>query len=382
MEPLDIDCKNLSLTFHRFEKGDFWRLTRYGIAPTNGYNALSDVTFDVPKGQFLGFLGRNGAGKSTLLRTIGGIYHANSGVVHLNDAVSGLYELGVTGDNFMTGRQFAIRWLSLNDMSKVDINYAIDDLYNFTELGDYFDKIINSYSMGMKARLFFGVATAVQHKIFLIDEVLSVGDIYFTAKCWGRLRNLISNGATGLLATHDWTSILKLCDNACIIEGGKIIDYGEAREVVQRYLNMPKPNYSLAKFSSGIPDEIEVETGQDLELIIPFKSTIAENIYFGFSIEQFNKEVGWEHVLHLDPSKVSSDKGDYRVLLSVKSLPLAPGNYVINLFLNLGASGKDESKSCDSRGWLYGNPILLKVTGEWSNKGNYIIPTGWKLAQR
>ena len=177
----------------------------------------------MPKGQFVGVLGRNGAGKSTLLRVVGGVYAADTGQVMVNGAMSSIYELGLVGNPELTGRTYANRLLTVHGFPRSQRAAMIADIHEFSELGDRFEDPVLTYSAGMTARLFFSTATAGSYDVYLLDEILAVGDKHFQAKCWRRLRDRISQGASGVLVTHDWAAILRMCETAYVLEGGKVI---------------------------------------------------------------------------------------------------------------------------------------------------------------
>ena len=377
---LEIQCEEVRKRFVEFDDGDIRRLIFKGTLPGGGFDALVDVSLEVPRGKFLGILGRNGAGKSTLLRTIGGIYRPTSGVVRLGDQASGIYEIGVTGQQLMTGRQFARRWLQLNGLSGRKLSEAIEDIRVFSELEEYFDRQIRSYSTGMKARIFFGVATAVIGKIFLIDEVLSVGDIYFTAKCWRRLRQRLASGASGILATHDWTSVLKICDEACILERGCIVERGTAAEIVKEYIDVPDLASNLAWFLPGCPESVTATAGEDLSLVFPIGVNTDSDVMFSMSIEQFFRGEGWEHVLHLDPTPVAKSCGHRDVNVRISKLPLKPGEYTLNISLSLRSpENEGEFIPCDVRGWIHNQGLRLTVGGETASQG-YPLFAKWAVS--
>ena len=231
-----ITCEGVSKSFALIDRGNAWRIA-FGLdASVARFKALQDVTFDVPKGQFVGILGRNGAGKSTLLRIIGGAYAPDVGRISVRGAMSALYELGVVASRELTGRQYADRLLMVHGFGARERSEMIADIHDFSELEDRFDDPVQTYSAGMGARLYFATATAGQYDVYLLDEILSVGDQHFQSKCWRRLRDRLSRGATGILVTHDWAAILRLCETARILEGGKVIFSGPADRAVRQYL--------------------------------------------------------------------------------------------------------------------------------------------------
>ena len=234
MRAVVVTCRGVSKSFAIGDQGNVWRIALGRMEGIPLFHALSDVTLDVPKGQFIGILGRNGAGKSTLLRTVGGIYTPDRGTVAVEGDLTGLYELGTTSHREVTGRDYAERILAMHGIGGAERDAMIEDISDFSELGERFDDWIQSYSAGMTARLFFAVATAGTYEVYLIDEILTVGDHHFQSKCWRRMRERIGNGASGLLVTHDWTAVIKLCAAAHLLDQGRIVVSGSPEYVARR----------------------------------------------------------------------------------------------------------------------------------------------------
>jgi lipopolysaccharide transport system ATP-binding protein len=373
-----IECRDLSKTFVLLDGRSIWRVILGGDS-VKGFPALRDVTLQVRPGEFLGVLGRNGAGKSTLLRTLGGVYAPTSGSVRVAGPLSAIYELGMAGNELLTGRDFAHRWLSLDGTGRRRIDRLLDEIAEFAELGDYFDNPIYTYSAGMKARLFFSVATSLPGQIYLIDEVLAVGDEHFQTKCWRRLRERLAAGASGLLATHDWTAVLKLCREACVLERGRIVDRGPSAAVVQRYLGLSQPRGDAAAFAPHLPSVYCAFTEEDTTLSIPIDVKVTSPVWFACSVESFRQGIGWSHLLQVDPRPVASAPGLYDVQVAIPSLPLSPGQYSLNLFLSeRGPEGT--LVPLDVRSWTYGNDLALAVTGK-PRESVTILPLRWRGPQ-
>ena len=370
-----IECRDLSKTFVVLDGQSIWRAI-LGGGCLKGFPALRDVTLQVRQGEFLGVLGRNGAGKSTLLRTLGGVYAPTSGTVRVAGPVSGIYELGMAGNELLTGHDFARRWLSLHGTGRRQIGGLLGEIAEFAELGDYFNNPIYTYSAGMKARLFFSVATSLPGQIYLIDEVLSVGDEHFQTKCWRRLRERLSAGASGILATHDWAAVLKLCREACVLERGRMVDRGSSPGVVQRYLGLPQPRGDSAAFAPHLPSVYCALTEEDTTLSIPIDVRVASVIWFGCSVESFRQGIGWSHLLQVEPRPIAPTPGLYDVEMTIPSLPLSPGEYSLNLFLS--ARGPEGTLvPLDVRSWTYGNDLTLSVAGK-PRESVTILPLRWR----
>lgn len=350
-------------------QGDVWRVVFHWPLKGERFAAIDDVTFDVPKGEFVGVLGRNGAGKSTMLRTVGGVYPVSRGsVVFAGDAL-GLYEFGIGGHDLMSGRQFAMRWLSLCNDSDDKISAAMRDIEEFCELGVYFDRPIRTYSTGMRARLYFGTITAADADIILIDEILSVGDEYFNSKCLRRLRQKLIKGASGILASHDWSAILRMCSYAVVLDHGRVIDRGRATDVVRRYLQLSPPTRTGARFGD-LPEVFHATAGEPMTLTIPVEVDAEADFTFGLSIEQFRKGIGWEHLLLRDTQVVACGPGKFVLTVTVPNIPLTAGEYILGLFL--GVRHEAHIESADARSWTTGDPLRLVVTGAGVGPGTYL----------
>ncbi len=359
-----ILCKHVSKDFYVLDKQLSWRLVfRDSKHPFTPFQALHDVSLEVPKGQFVGILGRNGAGKSTLLRVIGGVYPPTQGVVCVNGDVSSLFEMGGFGNVRLTGYQYADRYLEMVGLNRDERHQHIQNIKAFSELGEHFNKPMYTYSSGMSARLFFSTATELQHEIYLVDELLSVGDEHFQAKCWKRLRERFSGGASGILVTHDWAAVIKLCTYAYLLDHGRVVEHGPAEHMVQRYLNLPKPKQDYVEIITP-PDGYLLESQKDSTINLSLHLKKEARLAISYSVELFRRGHGWELILlHEDFVPLDLELGINHVSLSLEQLPLVPGQYYLNLFL------KSEDESIDStlldcRGWTYGNGVILNVVGE------------------
>lgn len=353
---------NLCKVFPILDQGHSWRLMFNLVEPDNSVEALNEVSISVPKGKFVGVLGRNGAGKSTLLRVLGSIYAASKGIVKVQGILSGLFELGGFGSTFLTGREYAERFLSIEGVKKDQLAKYIDDIYEFSELGDYFDEKVQTYSAGMTARLYFSTATVLKYDIYLIDEILSVGDQHFQAKCWSRLRERFCHGASGILVTHDWSAVMKLCEEAHVLDKGRILFSGPSDRVIQSYLQLPKPTAELARFSDNLPKLFHAESGEDAIFTIDVDILEDIEIEFCYSIEFLKIGQGWEIMLIKDPYLIGNTKGNYSISLHIPELPLCKGDYSFNIFLS-GVEVDGNRPIFDARSWGYGNGLKLIVDG-------------------
>ena len=361
-----IYCRNLGKHFDVVDGGTYWRVL-FGLhASHNQVAALQQITLEVPKGKIVGVIGRNGAGKSTLLRTLAGVYTPTAGEFRVVGEAAGLFELGGHNSRFMTGREYATQYLSLRVASRRELEELIDEIRAFSELGDFFERRIHTYSTGMAARLYFAAATLRRHEVYLIDEILSVGDEHFQAKCWARMRDRLRGGASGLLVTHDWSAAIRLCESCYVLDAGRIVESGSPEEVVPKYLNLPRPATDRACFAKDLPQEIQGVAGEDWQYQFMVEAPGDVDLEFAFSIERLIPGLEWEIIVLSKPSPVGRGPGRFRVNLTVPELPLPAGDYHLNLFLSEAPHGMGESinsSGLDTRGWTYGNGIRLRVSG-------------------
>lgn len=354
-----LRCTGVAKTFAVQRELRVWRIL-FGVEEDHRgpmVEALRDISLEVPRGKIVGILGRNGAGKSTLLRLLGQVYSPTRGCIEIFGRVAGLFELGGVGNPNLTGREYAIRYLRLMGVLASELTEVLEDIANFSELGDAFDQRIRTYSSGMAARLYFAVATAYQHEIYLIDELLSVGDEHFQAKCWRRMRERLLNGASGVLVTHDWAAIVRLCETACVIDEGTFSFVGSSDKAVVSYLKLPKPSASVARFEA-MPEEYFARTGEPFRLDLPVEILELGAVDCAISIEMLRIGIGWEIVILSDAIRVGEQLGRYTMTFEMAALPLEPGNYSLNVFLVKSGT------TLDCRSWTYGNGLRLVVEGE------------------
>lgn len=199
------------------------------------YYALSDVNFTVEKGQTVGLVGTNGAGKSTILKIITGVLSPSKGQVEVNGKVSALLELGAGFNNEYTGMENIYFNGALMGYTKEQMEEKVAQIVEFAGIGDYIHQPVKTYSSGMFARLAFAMAINVEPDILIVDEALSVGDIYFQSKCFKKMDEIKRKGTTVLLVTHDMSSVVKYCDKVVVLDHGKVIKEGNPKQMVDIY---------------------------------------------------------------------------------------------------------------------------------------------------
>lgn len=196
---------------------------------------LDDISFEVKKGEALALIGRNGCGKSTTLKMLTRILYPDQGSIEIEGRVASLIELGAGFHPDMTGRENIFINASIFGIKAKEVEMRIDDIISFSELEEYIDSPVRTYSSGMYMRLAFAVAINVNADILLIDEILAVGDASFQAKCFKKIRGLKESGVTIVLVSHSLGQVEKICDKVIWIEDGKIREEGETEDVCQHY---------------------------------------------------------------------------------------------------------------------------------------------------
>jgi lipopolysaccharide transport system ATP-binding protein len=223
--------------------------------------ALSEVSLTIRRGQSVGVIGRNGSGKSTLMQLIAGVLQPSSGRVEMRtQRVSALLELGSGFDPSFTGRQNVLLHGALMGLSEQENQARLEEVFEFSEIGEYFDRPVKTYSSGMVVRLAFASSITVRPDLLIIDEALSVGDIFFQQKCFHKLRQLVKSGVTFLLVSQDARSISEFCNVTMILDRGHVVFFGNSSQAIDTY-------YSLTKSflrSSGIRNVVR---GQYLEYV-------------------------------------------------------------------------------------------------------------------
>ena len=232
----------------------------------NTFKALDEISFTVGKGEFFGVIGRNGSGKSTLLQIICGIMTPTHGSVHVKGRIAALLELGAGFNPEFTGRENVYLNGSILGFTKAEMDLLFDEILAFSEIGDFIDQPVKTYSSGMYVRLAFSVQACVEPEVLVVDEALAVGDIFFRQKCYKRLRELLDKGCTVLLVTHAMNDVEQFCQNAILLDHGGVAFLGTAVEAVKRYylLEQSQRHSSMESLDSkSFAAKIAVDASED-----------------------------------------------------------------------------------------------------------------------
>jgi len=241
VEHHQIEFRSVSLDYRLPNEGHIRSIKEWAIRRLTRrlsfrrIRALSDVSFNLDAHQTMGVIGHNGAGKSTLLRIAAGILQPSSGVATMRGAMAPIIELGTGFEAELSGRENIFFNGALLGRSWTDMQARVDDIVEFSELEEFIDNPIRTYSTGMVARLAFAIATTVDAKILLLDEVLSVGDQHFQQKCDQRMAEFRKRGVTTVLVSHSLETIVRMCDLVLWLDHGEVKGLGPAAEVVEDY---------------------------------------------------------------------------------------------------------------------------------------------------
>ena len=199
------------------------------------YSALDQISFHVKSGEFIGIIGRNGSGKSTLLKMLAQIYEPTSGKIIINGSLVPFLELGVGFNPDLSGRENIFLNGTILGISRKFIKNKFDEIVDFAEIREFIDLPVKNYSSGMTMRLAFSIAVQARADIYLLDEILAVGDMGFQEKSLAKMQELLTGGATVVLVSHNLTDIESYCDRVILLEHGQILFNGDTKAGADMY---------------------------------------------------------------------------------------------------------------------------------------------------
>ncbi len=233
-----IEVRNVTKVYRLYDRNMDRLKESLGLTRKNlhkDFYALRDVSFDVEKGQSVGIIGTNGSGKSTMLKIITGVLTPTLGAVQVEGKISALLELGAGFNSEYTGIENIYMNGTMMGFTKAEMDEKLESILKFADIGDFVYQPVKSYSSGMFVRLAFALAINVDPEILIVDEALSVGDIFFQAKCYHHMDELRKKGTTILMVTHDMSSVLKYCDKVVLLNDGEKVAEGRPGEMVDLY---------------------------------------------------------------------------------------------------------------------------------------------------
>lgn len=272
------------------------------------FYALNSLSFQVKKGETVGIIGTNGSGKSTILKIITGVLTPTTGAVKVNGKISALLELGAGFNMDYTGIENIYMNGTMMGYTKKEMDAKLQEILDFAEIGDFVYQPVKTYSSGMFVRLAFALAINVDPEILIVDEALSVGDVFFQSKCYRRMEEIRQKGTTILMVTHDMGSIIKYCDRVVLLNKGEFIAEGPAGRVVDMYKKI------LAGQLEALKEELEQErqSGNSREAR-PVEKTVqgTEKGRQTVEMSDFSGGMGLDSRLMKDQLTINSDRTEY-----------------------------------------------------------------------
>jgi lipopolysaccharide transport system ATP-binding protein len=312
--------------------------------------ALKDISFEVKKGEALGIIGRNGAGKSTLLQILAGTLSPTSGEVSVKGRVASLLELGSGFNPEFTGRENVYLNGSILGFNRSEMDELFDEIASFADIGEFMDQPVKLYSSGMYVRLAFAVQACITPDTLIVDEALSVGDIFFQQKCHARMQELIARGTAIVLVSHNMQAIEKYSTKAILLDRGACIFMGQPNEAVERYYQITAPTRS-----QSLPRK--VDGAQKTEMNVHgFKSDTSEDWPFENAFLDISGAtlIGEENVSRCIRVAVCNDKGErctkfrigdiaffYYEFGILQDIEIPVGGIIITNKMNINIHGKN-----------------------------------------
>lgn len=285
MSEYAIQVKDVSKMYKLYDRNRDRLLDAFGLSKTPRYHehyALHNLNFSVKKGETVGIIGTNGAGKSTILKIITGVLNPTDGQVEINGRISALLELGAGFNMEYTGIENIYLNGTMIGFSREEIDKKLEDILKFADIGDFVYQPVKTYSSGMFVRLAFAVAINIEPEILIVDEALSVGDVFFQAKCYKKFEDFKKLGKTILFVSHDLGSIAKYCDRVVLLNKGTKIAEGNPKQMIGMYKKLLVNQLNLDETTQEMVMEEESEHSLDNEPMFTLgkdKETLWRNKY-------------------------------------------------------------------------------------------------------
>ncbi len=376
--PVAISVDHVSKIYKLFTKPADRVIDALHLAPWKKvpeHHALKDVSFNVYQGETVGIIGTNGSGKSTILKIITGVLHQTKGDVKVNGRISALLELGAGFNREYTGIENIYLNGTMIGFSKEEIDAKLQDILDFADIGDFVYQPVKTYSSGMFVRLAFAVAINIEPEILIVDEALSVGDVFFQAKCYRKFDEFKKMGKTILFVSHDLSSIVKYCDRVVLLNKGTKLGEGKAKEMIDVYKQVLVGQYeedagtggeTTANIDQGASSELLEYGSRKAEITecfitdnkgkrtnalikgepftIHMKATFAERVQapiFAFTIKNAKgTEITGTNTMFEKAFMEAVDKGVTKEVTFSQNMDLQGGDYLLSLGLT-GYEGSD-----------------------------------------
>jgi lipopolysaccharide transport system ATP-binding protein len=313
------------VTSHGLRPGEFW--------------AVNDVSFELRRGECLGLIGHNGAGKTTLLKMLNGLIKPDGGRIEIDGRVGALIALGAGFNPILTGRENIYVNGSILGLSKKEIDDKIDDIINFSEVGDFIDTPVQNYSSGMSVRLGFSIASSLSPDVLILDEVLAVGDIGFVIKCLNRVRRLTARAAV-ILVSHNMQFVSSFCSRVIFMDHSRaILDTEQPAEAIDRYYEMIAPEASVSGTGEARISRALLKQGNvlchgrnaDLELEFEIDSTCGKASLQIYIMDEAMTPVVCFPVLGPNAAPREFGPGQHRIFLPLGLMDLVAGKYSLTV---------------------------------------------------
>ena len=350
--------------------------------------ALNDVSLDIYKGETVGIIGTNGSGKSTILKIITGVLHETSGVVQVNGRISALLELGAGFNMEYNGIENIYLNGTMTGFSEKEIDAKLQDILDFADIGDYVYQPVKTYSSGMFVRLAFAVAINIDPEILIVDEALSVGDVFFQAKCYRKFEEFKKKGKTILFVSHDLSAISKYCDRAILLNQGQKLGEGTPKEMIDAYKRVLVGQYENPKASEDVPDlasDKEVQAALDKKMgvnpeLLEYGTKQAEIVEYYITDKNGVQTTailkGDEFTMHMKV-KIYQDLPAPIFALSIKNIKgveiTGTNTMFEKTFLDSAKAGQIKEITFTQRTLLQGGDYLISLGVTGYEKDNFVV---------
>ena len=350
MSEIAISVNNISKMYKLYENPMDRLKESLGLTRKKRYKehyALNNVSFQVKKGETVGIIGTNGSGKSTILKIITGVLNPTQGEVVVDGRISALLELGAGFNGEYSGIENVYLNGQMIGFSKEEIDAKLQDILDFADIGDFIHQPVKTYSSGMFVRLAFAVAINIEPEILIVDEALSVGDVFFQAKCYRKFEEFKEMGKTILFVSHDLSSIGKYCDRVVLLNKGEKLAEGDAKEMVNLYRRVLVNQYDEPGEQNTMQEETpevqeEKSTKDQLNLnpkVLEYGSKLAEIQDFAIrdksgmvtNVIEKGEEFSVDMKIHENTPVGTQKAGETRRITFTQKMPLEAGEYMLCL---------------------------------------------------
>ena len=314
-EEIAIAVDHISKVYKLYDKPMDRMVEALGLTKKKKYRehfALSDVSFQVKKGECVGIIGTNGSGKSTILKIITGVLNPTGGTLTVNGRIQALLELGAGFNMEYTGIENIYLNGTMNGFTEQEIESRMQDILDFADIGDYVKQPVKTYTSGMFVRLAFSVAINIDPEILIVDEALSVGDVFFQAKCYHKFEEFKKMGKTIIFVSHDLSSVSKYCDRVVLLNQGVKLGEGSPKEMIDDYKRVLVGQYELpeSKSESSLLNDEQIQVAvqkkaakQDTSKLLEYgtKEAVIEQFYMTDDRGTESKSIikGSEFTIHM-----------------------------------------------------------------------------------